>query len=77
MITPLACQQAVPQIEVVESTYNDICMGDPKLVLSSDASLIGWGCECEEVTAGGQWLPAEQACHINYLEVKAALFFWH
>ena len=74
LITPQACQQAVGQNwSSVESAYNDICMGDPKLVLSSDASLIGWGWECEGVTAG-QWLPAEQAYHISYLAVKAAFF---
>lgn len=60
---------------LLESAYNDICMGGPELVVSPGASLIGWCCEFEGVTAGGQWLPAEQAYHINYLEVRQ--LFWH
>ena len=57
----------------VESASNDVCTGDPEVVISTDASLIGWGCDCEGVSAGGQWLPVEQNFHINYLELKAAL----
>ena len=58
----------------VYSAYNNVGVSDPEVVISSDASKIGWGCECEGVTAGGQWLPIERQFHISYLELNAAFF---
>ena len=49
----------------VHSVYNNVEVSDPEVVISSDASKIDWGCECEGVTAGGQWLPVERQFHIN------------
>ena len=56
------------------SAYKDIFTEDPEVVITTDASLIGWGCICDGVTSGGQWLPIERQFHINYLELKAAFF---
>ena len=58
----------------VYSAYNNVGVSDPEVVISSDASKIGWGCECEGVTAGGQWLPIERQFHINCLELNASFF---
>ena len=52
--------------------YNDIVLYDPDIVVMSDASLTCWACVCNNVHLGGQWLPGEQQCHVNYLELKAA-----
>lgn len=58
----------------VQCAHNDVYVKDPDLIINTDASLIGWGCVCEGVTAGGHWLPIEQKFHINYLELQAAFF---
>jgi hypothetical protein len=49
-----------------------ILHGQPVLQITSDASLLGWGAECEDVSTGGHWSPVEAKCHINYLEMYAA-----
>ena len=64
-------------ISHVDSAYNDVCCNDPDVVVTSDASLTGWGCVCEGVSSGGQWTSAEKSFHIHYLELKAALFALH
>ena len=43
-------------------------------MLWSDASLSGWGCACEGITAGDQWFPVDKYFYINYLELQAAFF---
>ena len=48
--------------------------GEPDLIIFSDASLSGWGASCNGVTTRGPWTPTEAACHINELELLAALF---
>ena len=58
----------------VHSANNNVEVSDPEVVISSDASKIGWGCECEGVTAEGQWQPIERQFHTNYLELNAAFF---
>jgi len=44
----------------------------PQLVISSDASLQGWGAFCKGHRTGGQWSAVEKDLHINVLELKAA-----
>ena len=61
-------------LDNVASSYKDIIVKDPEIIVYSDASLIGWGCECQGVKSGGQRLPHENIFHINYLELKAASF---
>ena len=41
-------------------------------VITSDASLKGWGAACQERTTGGLWSTEEACFHINLLELKAA-----
>ena len=42
-------------------------------VLTTDASLTGWGAVLEGRTAKGTWSPALRTKHINYLELMAVL----
>jgi hypothetical protein len=44
------------------------------IVLYSDASKIGWGAALGNQSTGGNWCKQESDCHINILEMKAALF---
>ena len=39
--------------------------------MTTDASLIGWGCCIDTVTSGGNWYPDEAQHDINYLEMFA------
>lgn len=58
----------------VESAQNEVESKDPDVVVTSDASTIGWGCDCEGEHSGGLWSVAEKLHHINYLEILAAWF---
>jgi len=46
----------------------------PYLLITTDASKLGWGAHCNGVTAQGIWTQQEQLKHINYLELTAANF---
>ena len=61
-------------VDNVTTASNDITPSDPDITVAADASLSGWGCVCEDDHSGGLWLPAEASFHINYLELKAAVF---
>lgn len=43
-----------------------------ELIITSDASLEGWGASCRETQTGGVWSMEERQSHINLLELKAA-----
>ncbi|XP_027901587.1 uncharacterized protein LOC114162038 [Xiphophorus couchianus] len=42
-------------------------------VLSTDASLKGWGAICDGVAVRGVWTLSQSKLHINYLELRAVL----
>ena len=42
------------------------------LIITSDASNIGWGATCHNSRTGGPWSSEERKVHINWLELKAA-----
>ncbi len=44
----------------------------PSLIIYSDASLLGWGAVCNNVTANGPWSSSDSSRHINELELQAA-----
>lgn len=44
------------------------------LIITTDASLKGWGAVCQGVHTRGLWTQEESLLHINALELKAALF---
>ena len=46
---------------------------NPDLILTTDASLLGWGAVLNGMETGGHWSTEEQGFHINYLEMKAVL----
>ena len=50
------------------------------IVIQLDASLQGWGAECNGTRTGGPWTREEQGMHINCLEMLAATLavqsFW-
>ena len=58
------------------STWNgrSIISPVPDLIITTDASLKGWGAVCQEVHTRGLWTREEPLLHINALELKAALF---
>jgi len=46
----------------------------PDLLITTDASMEGWGAHCEGVTTQGRWTQQEKLKHINFLELTAACF---
>ena len=44
-----------------------------QVIISSDASLLGWGAACAKNRTGGAWSVQEQTMHINSLELLAAM----
>lgn len=45
----------------------------PALIITTDASLFGWGAHCQGCKIGGPWSEEEKSHHINYLELLGAL----
>ena len=43
---------------------------NPSVVLTTDASLEGWGAALNEVVTGGDWSSEKKSYHINVLETK-------
>ena len=48
-----------------------ITMNPPELMISSDASMQGWGAACQEISTGGEWSQEQRLLHINMLELIA------
>jgi hypothetical protein len=47
---------------------------NPDMIVTTDASKIGWGATCAGQTTQGKWTAVEKEAHINVLELKAVLF---
>ena len=58
----------------VLSAFNRISHPPPSLIITSDASHVGWGAACSNISTGGTWSVRESQYHINYLEILAAFF---
>lgn len=41
------------------------------MVITTDASTLGWGAVCGSEETGGQWRQNERSFHINWLELRA------
>ena len=41
-------------------------------VITSDASIRGWGVSCTDSQTGGPWTLTEAQDHVNLLELRAA-----
>ncbi|KAJ1215924.1 hypothetical protein NDU88_003530, partial [Pleurodeles waltl] len=44
------------------------------MIIESDASRLGWGANCGDISMGGRWSEEELSLHINYLELLAGSF---
>ena len=58
-------------VTALPTAYNLINHGEPQVTITTDASLIGWGCCIDTVTSGGNWSPEDAQHDINYLEMLA------
>jgi len=59
----------------IHNATSPISHGEPQLIITSDASLIGWGAFCNGVKTGGAWTAQELTYyHINELELLGAFF---
>ena len=47
---------------------------EPSLMITTDASLLGWGAVSKNETCGGQWTEEEKQQHIDVLELQAICF---
>lgn len=56
----------------VAENFKPISHDEPSLVITTDASLKGWGAVCQTVSTGGLWSHLEASEHINYLELFAS-----
>ena len=59
--------------EHIACSPSPIVVCKPKVQITTDASLQGWGAHSVEVATGGRWLPHEAEAHINVLELRAVL----
>ena len=71
-LTPSARDELQWWLDNTADSQNEIVTPDPEITIKSDASKTGWGCKCEGVHSGGNWLPVETQFHINYLKLLAA-----
>ena len=60
-------------IKNLHHSHRSLVISKPDLVLTTDASLLGWGAVFDKQETGGQWSSVENKFHINYLEMKAIL----
>lgn len=56
------------------SAFNRVSHPSPLLIITSDASHVGWGATCGNTSTRGTWSAKETQCHINCLELLAAFF---
>jgi hypothetical protein len=69
--SPLAKTELCWKIDNIANKQYYISHGPPTLQITTDASLSGWGTECQGISTGGQWTLGEAQHHINYLELFA------
>ena len=55
----------------VETTFQTLSRDEPQHIITTDASLSGWGAEYQGISTGGMWTDSEAKNHINYLEMLA------
>ena len=58
-------------VKNVETSKKHVYIGNPTVVITSDASLSGWGGVYENNSTGGRWSVCESSYHINQLELLA------
>ena len=58
-------------VKNTDRAYKPISHGKHDLLITTDASNLGWGAVCNGVKTGGHWTAIEALQHINYLEMVA------
>ena len=58
-------------LDNLKNQKRHISHGNPDMVITSDASLLGWGASSGQNKIGGRWKSDELKFHINYLELLA------
>ncbi len=71
VLSPKAKSELHWWVSNVEGAYQTLDREAPQVQIFTDASLSGWGAECQGKSTGGQWTEAESKKHINYLEMFA------
>ena len=61
-------------IDSISEVYNPLNHGDPDIIMTTDASLSGWGACLDGMATGGRWNPDEATHDINYFEILAVIF---
>ncbi|PJE77915.1 hypothetical protein CI610_03152 [invertebrate metagenome] len=69
--TDSVCEIVWWQENVVRLNGKPISYKDPAVVVTTDASLEGWGAVMDGISIGGQWSAEESKHFINFLELKA------
>lgn len=70
-LSGMAIQELTWWVHNTDSAYNNIAEEHPVVIITTDASLNGWGATCDGVSTGGIWSELESKQHINYLEMLA------
>jgi len=60
------------QEKLVQWNSKPLLCRQQTVIITSDASLQGWGAVCKGTRTGGPWSQSEQKMHINCLELLAA-----
>lgn len=74
-LSPCSIEDIQWWIKTLPTTYGVINQQSPHLIISSDASLTGWGAICNTKRTNGYWTEQErQKFHINELELMGSFF---
>jgi hypothetical protein len=57
----------------IDSAFKPILQSTPAVILTTNASTLGWGAVLCDTRTGGPWEQTEQQYHINCLEMRAVL----
>lgn len=60
--------------EVTRWNGRPVALTNPRMVIETDASLLGWGARCKGQSTGGMWTMEERRAHINLLELLGGTF---
>ena len=70
-LTPTASAELQWWVLNIHKGYKYISLPPPSIVITTDASMTGWGAVWNETSIGGHWSESEGKHHINYLELLA------
>ena len=70
-IYPMAIVELKWWVSNIKKGYKCISQPPPSIIISTDASMTGWGAIWNDAKIGGHWNDREARHHINYLELLA------